>query len=122
MKRTYGLIFYLLLCSPFAFADQPHHGPKSIEVKVAVGSADGAMKFFPEKLNFERGNYYKLVISNPSAEEHYFTSDAFSTHIFTRKIEVKDTNGKTIAEIHGAVTDTELKPGSQVEWNLFSDD
>ena len=119
MKQTYGVIFCLMLSIPFAFADKPHHGPKPIEVKVAVGSVDGAMKFFPEKLTFERGNYYKLVISNPSSDEHYFTSDAFSTHIFTRKIEVKDTNGKTVAEIHGAVTDMEVKPGSQVEWYFF---
>ena len=119
MKLLYGAAFCLLLSSPLTFADKPHHGPKSIEVKVEVGSKDGAMKFFPDKLSFERGNYYKLVISNPSEHEHYFTSDAFSTHIFTRKIEVKNASGKTIAEIHGAVTDMELKPGSQVEWYFF---
>ena len=97
----------LLLLSSSALADKPH-GPKAIEVKVAVGTADGQMKFVPNSLTFERGNYYKLVITNPSAHEHYFTSDAFATHIFTRKIEVLDKSKKTIAEIHGAVHDLEL--------------
>ena len=77
------------------------------------------MKFTPESLTFERVTYYKLVITNPSSDEHYFTSDAFATHIFTRKVEVMDKEGKTIVEIHGAINDLELKPGARVEWFFF---
>ena len=112
-------LFILLSALSFATNAEKPHGPKAIEVNVAVGSTDGAMLFFPHELTFERGNYYKLVITNPSKEEHYFTSDAFSTHIFTRKIEVKDNAGKTVAEIHGAINDMELKPGASVEWFFF---
>jgi uncharacterized cupredoxin-like copper-binding protein len=110
----------LLLLSSFSFADKPHgHGPKATEVKISVGTEDGQMVFVPDTMTFERGTYYKLVITNPSNDEHYFTSDAFATHIFTRKVEVMDKEGKTIAEIHGAVHDMELKPGATVEWFFF---
>lgn len=111
-----GILFIAL--AGVVCAEKPH-GPRAIEVNVTVGSDNGEMKFFPEVLTFERGNYYKLVITNPSKEDHYFTSDAFSTHIFTRKIEVKDSAGKTVAEIHGSINDMELKPGAKVEWFFF---
>ncbi len=118
MKNLILLALSLILTAPLAFAEKPH-GPKVIEVNVSVGTEDGQMKFIPESLTFERGNYYKLVITNPSSEDHYFTSDAFATHIFTRKVEVMDKAGKTIAEIHGAINDMELKPGASVEWFFF---
>ena len=118
MKELFLLTLSLLLITSLAFADKPH-GPKAIEVNISVGSEDGQMKFIPDNLTFERGNYYKLVITNPSSDEHYFTSDAFATHIFTRKVEVMDKEGKTIAEIHGAINDMELKPGASVEWFFF---
>lgn len=118
MKRIILLVVSFMLMSSLAYADKPH-GPKAIEVKVSAGTEDGQMKFVPNKLTFERGNYYKLVITNPSKGDHYFTSDALSTHVFTRKVEVMDTAGKTVAEIHGAIHDMELKPGVSVAWYFF---
>lgn len=118
MKNLILIVLSLLIIPAAVFAEKPH-GPKAIEVTVSVGTKDGEMRFVPDNLTFERGNYYKLVINNPSPDEHYFTSDAFSTHIFTRKIEVMDRQGKTIAEIHGAINDMELKPGVTVEWFFF---
>jgi uncharacterized cupredoxin-like copper-binding protein len=118
MKKLILIATTLLLISPIAFAEKPH-GPKATEVTVSLGTEDGKMVFIPETLTFQRGTYYKLVISNPSAEDHYFTSDAFATHIFTRKVEVMDKEGKTIAEIHGSINDMELKPGASVEWFFF---
>ncbi len=119
MPRLTTLIFILCtLSSTSAFAEKPH-GPKAEVVKVSVGSVDGKMQFFPDQLTFERGHYYKMVIHNPSSEDHYFTSDAFATHVFTRKVEVISSDGKTIAEIHGAVNDMELKPGATVEWYFY---
>ena len=120
MKVVFIHITLILLfgLAPRVNAEKPH-GPKATEVKVSVGTENGEMKFVPDNLTFERGTYYKLVITNPSAEDHYFTSDAFATHIFTRKVEVMDKNGKTVAEIHGAIHDMELKPGATVEWFFF---
>lgn len=114
------LTLYLLLLMPLypVIASQPH-GPKAIAVAVELGDGSGALAFKPSALKFERGKYYKLVITNPSQEDHYFTSDAFVTHVFTRKVEVKDREGKTLVEVHGAVNDLELKPGTSVEWYFF---
>lgn len=118
MKNLLFIFLSLILISPLTYADKPH-GPKATEVTISVGTKEGAMKFVPDTLTFERGTYYKLVINNPSADEHYFTSDGFATHIFTRKVEVIDANGKTVAEIHGAINDMELKPGTSAEWYFF---
>jgi len=118
MKKIILIAISLLLISPLSFAEKPH-GPKATEVIISVGTEDGQMKFVPDTLTFNRGTYYKLVITNPGPDEHYFTSDAFATHIFTRKVEVMDKEGKTIAEIHGAINDMELKPGARVEWFFF---
>ena len=100
------------------FAEKPH-GPTPLVVNVSVGNEDGGMQFSPGHFTFERGKYYKLVITNPSPDEHYFTSDAFATHIFTRKVEVMDRSGQTLAEIHGDINDLELKPGARVEWYFY---
>jgi uncharacterized cupredoxin-like copper-binding protein len=117
-KFILSICLTLALTSSICFAEKPH-GPKPEVVNVSVGSVDGKMRFFPDELTFERGKYYKLVINNPSPDDHYFTSDAFATHIFTRKVEVMSSEGKTIAEIHGAVNDMELKPGASVEWFFY---
>lgn len=116
-KYIFVIVSFFFFSMP-AFAEKPH-GPKAIEVKVELGTEDGELIFVPNTLTFERGNYYKLVIHNPSAQDHYFTSDAFATHIFTRKVEIMNKQGKTVAEIHGAINDMELKPGSTLEWFFF---
>lgn len=118
MKNIISLLFILSLFSPMVSAEKPH-GPKAEEVIITVGTEDNKKIFVPNNLTFERGKYYKLVINNPSNEDHYFTSDSFATHIFTRKVEVIGKDGKTAVEIHGAVHDIELKPGSSVEWFFF---
>lgn len=118
MKKVLLFVVSLMLMSSLAYAEKPH-GPKAIEVNVSLGTKDGQMKFVPNKLSFKRGNYYKLVITNPSTSDHYFTSDALSTHVFTRKVEVMDQKGNVMAEILGSVHDMELKPGVSVAWYFF---
>lgn len=109
----------LFMMSAHCLAAEPATAPEGIEVKVSLGTRDGKFSITPNDLTFERGKYYKLVINNPSGEDHYFTSDAFATHVFTRKVEVMDPSGKTIAEVHGAVNDLELKPGATVAWYFY---
>lgn len=114
------ILLCLALSAPFhlAWADN-HYGPKAIEARVQLGDSDGAKVFEPNELTFERGNYYKLIIANASPEDHYFQSDGFATHIFTRKIRVRDGEGEVIAEIHGAASSLELAPGAVAEWWFF---
>ncbi len=118
MKNIFYTFLISLLFSPIVSAEKPH-GPKAEEVVITAGTKDNKKVFSPNTLTFERGKYYKLVITNPSDEDHYFTSDAFATHIFTRKVEVIGKDGNTAVEIHGSVHDIELKPGSSIEWFFF---
>ena len=117
----YQLILAMLLVTipVFCQAGEPASIPEGIEVKVSLGTKDGKYSITPNDLTFERGKYYKLVINNPSGEDHYFTSDAFATHVFTRKVEVMDASGKTLAEVHGAVNNLELKAGTTVAWYFY---
>ena len=79
----------------------------------------GHHAFTPNKLRFETGKLYKLVLTNPSSDPHYFTSHAFTQLIFTRKVQVMGTrDGKPgpLAEFKGAIREVEVYPGQTAEW------
>jgi uncharacterized cupredoxin-like copper-binding protein len=89
-----------------------------IEVTVELGKP-GQHVFVPNRLRFETGRLYKLVLKNPSSEAHYFTSHAFTQLIFTRKVQVvQQREGKpvTLAEFKGAIREIEVYPGETAEW------
>jgi uncharacterized cupredoxin-like copper-binding protein len=89
-----------------------------VEVVVELGKP-GHHTFTPNKLRFETGKLYKLVLRNPSADPHYFTSDAFHPLIYTRKVQVvQERDGKvvTLAEFKGAIREIEVYPGQTAEW------
>ena len=116
MIRSLGLLALLPLLLPSASFGGP---PKAIEVRVETGSKQGHLQFFPSRFQFKRGKYYKLLIHNPSSDAHYFTSDGFVTRIFTRKVEVLGSRGKTLVELHGDIRDIELLPGQTVAWYFY---
>jgi len=89
-----------------------------IEVVVELGKP-GQHVFVPNRLRFETGKLYKLILRNASNDPHYFTSHAFSQLIFTRKVQVmQPREGKMVptAEIKGAVREVEVHPGHVAEW------
>jgi uncharacterized cupredoxin-like copper-binding protein len=89
-----------------------------IEIKVELGKP-GAHVFVPNRLRFETGKLYKLVLTNPSNDPHYFTSHAFTQLIFTRKVQVtqmRDGKLVTLAEFKGAIREIEVYPGHSAEW------
>ena len=89
-----------------------------ITVVVELGKP-GTHGFYPDKLKFETGKLYKLVMKNPSNDPHYFTSHAFTQLIYTRKVQVvQERDGKTItlAEFKGAIREVEVYPGQTAEW------
>ena len=89
-----------------------------VTVTVELG-APGKHAFVPDKLRFETGKLYKLVLRNGSADPHYFTSHAFSQMVFTRKVQVtQERDGKpvTLAEFKGAIREIEVYPGHSAEW------
>ena len=89
-----------------------------IEVIVELGRP-GAHAFHPNRLRFETGKLYKLVLRNPSNDPHYFTSHGFSQMIYTRKVQVtqqRDGKPVTLAEFKGAIREIEVYPGQSAEW------
>jgi uncharacterized cupredoxin-like copper-binding protein len=89
-----------------------------IEVTVALGQP-GKHVFEPNRLRFETGKLYKLVLTNPSNDPHYFTSHSFTQLIYTRKVQVTQMReGKlvTLAEFKGAIREIEVYPGHRAEW------
>ena len=110
-----GLIF-----APAVFAGGNLAKQKPIEVRLDLGK-DGldTHKYYPDKLTFETGKLYKLVIHNPSNSKHYFTSLGLASKVYTRKVQVMDDLGKgakTIGEIKGAIREVEVYPGGTTEW------
>jgi uncharacterized cupredoxin-like copper-binding protein len=99
-----------------ALGDLSRQAP--IEVTVELGRT-GQHAFVPDKLRFETGKLYKLVLTNPSSDPHYFTSHAFSQLIYTRKVQVvqqRDGKSVTLAEFKGAIREIEVYPGATAEW------
>jgi uncharacterized cupredoxin-like copper-binding protein len=108
----------LLASSPSAQAAGDLSRQEPIEVVVELGKP-GQHVFVPSTLRFETGKLYKLVLKNPSNDPHYFTSDAFTQLIFTRKVQVtQQREGKTttLAEFKGAIREIEVYPGHAAEW------
>lgn len=82
-------------------------------VNINLGNADNELKFFPNELKLVAGKRYKLVLTNPSPQKHYFTAKDFANNSWTQKVEA----GKV--EIKGAINELELKPGATAEWVLI---
>lgn len=120
MKRkssqpTFVLILCLLLPAvSHAAGDLTAQPP--IEVTVNLGDAGNQLRFYPATLTFETGKLYKLVIKNPSREKHYFTAEAFSRAVFTRKVEIVGKGKETVAEVKGHIGEIEVYPGGTAEW------
>lgn len=89
---------------------------RPITKTVQLGNKNNSLAFYPAHLRFETGKLYKLVIKNPSEQKHYFTSAGLAQAVFTRKVQVVNTAGKTVAEIKGWVSEIEVYPGGITEW------
>ena len=89
-------------------------------VEVELGRPDGRHAFEPNRLRFETGRLYRLVLRNVSRDPHYFTSDEFAGRVFTRKVQVTqrrdDGREVTLAEFKGAIREIEVYPGHAAEW------
>ena len=84
-----------------------------IEVKISLGTAQNELKFVPDRLTFEAGKRYKLILVNPSSQKHYFTAKDFADVSWTQNVK----SGKL--EVKGAVHEIELKPEGKAQWSLI---
>ncbi len=105
MAVAYG---FLTVSGEAQAADLSKQEP--IKVVVQLGTESGGLAFKPNRLRFETGKLYKLVLENPSGVKHYFSALQFASAVWTRKVETDQ------AEIKGAIREIELKPGGQAEW------
>jgi uncharacterized cupredoxin-like copper-binding protein len=80
------------------------------EISVSLGTASNELKFVPNHLELSALKRYKLVLTNPSPQKHYFTAKDFADGIWTQKVEAGN------VEIKGAIHELELKPGAKAEW------
>jgi uncharacterized cupredoxin-like copper-binding protein len=117
MRYLLGLFLFgwLLWTAPvFAAPLTPSVGDMTkqtaIELKVSLGNAANELKFIPNSLEFSPGKRYKLVLSNPSNQKHYFTAKDFADSIWSQKVDA----GKV--EVKGAIHELELKPGAEADW------
>ncbi|PSV47427.1 biphenyl 2,3-dioxygenase [Photobacterium indicum] len=117
--RLLGVISAVLIslvCTGSVLAAGDMTKQEPIEMKVLLGNDKNAMRFFPDKLEFETGKLYKLILHNEGKEKHYFSSEGLAQAVFTRKTQVVSADGKVIAEIKGTVREIEVYPGGTAEW------
>lgn len=87
-----------------------------IGLRVQLGNKDNALRFFPDTIQLETGKLYRLILSNPSPQKHYFSSDGMSRAVFTRKVQVNGKDGTPIAEVKGHIREIEVYPKGTTEW------
>lgn len=80
------------------------------EIQIHLGNQAGELKFVPDRLEFEAGKRYKLILDNPSNQKHYFTAKDFADVIWSQKVEAGN------VEVKGTIHELELKPGAIAEW------
>ncbi|ABW27068.1 plastocyanin/azurin family copper-binding protein [Acaryochloris marina] len=82
----------------------------AIDVDIALGNEAGALRFFPDNLQFEPGRRYNLHLSNSSGQKHYFTAKDFADGIWSQKVDAGN------VEIKGAIHELELRANTEAEW------
>ncbi len=92
------------------FADQSADTP--IAIKISLSDTANQLRFFPDKVQLVTGRKYKLLLSNPSDQKHYFTAKDFAGSSWTQKVDAGN------VEIKGAIQELELRPGSTAAWVL----
>jgi hypothetical protein len=57
-----------------------------------------------------------LRLENAGVQAYYFSSPSFVDAVYTRKVVVRDSDEKVIAEIYGPVRRFEIATGKSIEW------
>jgi uncharacterized cupredoxin-like copper-binding protein len=83
-----------------------------IEIKISLGNTANQLKFFPDRMQLIAGKKYKLLLSNPSPQKHYFTAREFASSSWTQKVDAGN------VEIKGAIQELELRPSTNAAWIL----
>jgi uncharacterized cupredoxin-like copper-binding protein len=114
LAAALGAVLVLPAATASAAGDLTSQQP--VEIRVLLGNEKDALRFFPDTIRLETGKLYRLVLSNPSPQKHYFSSEGLSQAVFTRKVQINAADGKPIAEVKGAAREIEVHPGGTAEW------
>lgn len=87
-------------------------------IDLQLGGEDNQMAFFPGEIVLDKGESYRLVMTNRGPVVHEFASPTFKDHIETDKVEVFDAQGNEVAYVVGSVREIELQPGARVVWSF----
>lgn len=109
-----ALLMVLLPSLAQAAGDLTRQDP--VEIKVDLGDEKNALRFYPDKIELETGKLYRLILTNPSPQKHYFYSAGMADAVFTRKVQINGADGKAIAEVKGQIREIEVYPGGTAEW------
>ena len=118
LRKVLAIAFIVAIPSGPATAAGDLTALEPVEIKVQLGNEKDALQFFPETINLETGKLYRLILSNPSPQKHYFSSEALAQAVFTRKVQVNGADGKPIAEVKGQIREVEVYPTGITEWWL----
>lgn len=102
------LAVFLVPQKSMAAGDLSRQSPTT--VKIQLGTKDDRHVFRPNRLTFETGKLYRLVLTNPSPSTHDFTSAEFVASVWTRKVQ------DSAMEVKGTIQEVEVFPGAVVEW------
>jgi uncharacterized cupredoxin-like copper-binding protein len=100
------------IAAPVQLASTDFTKQTAIEVKVSLSNTANELKFVPDRFIFESGKRYKLLLSNPSAMKHYFTSKDFADAIWTQNVVAGN------VEIKGNIRELELRPNTNAAWTF----
>ncbi|HBC41659.1 MAG TPA: copper-binding protein [Pseudanabaena sp.] len=107
---------HLAIAAPISTTAQPaavdFTKQQAIAVNVSLSNNANELKFIPDHFTFISGRRYKLVLSNPSAIKHYFTSKDFADAVWTQNVVAGN------VEIKGNIRELELKPKALAEWTF----
>jgi uncharacterized cupredoxin-like copper-binding protein len=81
-----------------------------IAIEVSLGNTANELKFEPNNLQLNARQTYKLLLSNPSPQKHYFTALEFANKSWTQKVDAGN------VEIKGTIQELELRPNTKAEW------
>ena len=108
-----ALGFFLI---PSVYADGDLSRANVQTVTLEMGTKDGHMYFEPSHLNLRTGQAYKIVLKNVDKIKHELEANEFVDKVFTRKVEIENSEGNLVAEIKGSVREIEVGPNQSVEW------
>ena len=118
MKNS--LVSILLISSLFIFINKVHAADLTQQeptlITIKIGKPDGQHRFSPDALTLETGKLYKLRLENAGVQAYYFSSPSLVDAVYTRKVVVRDSDEKVIAEIYGPVRRFEIATGKCIEW------